>query len=255
MSPAGDRLDGTERRKPAVMSDVAALAGVSHQTVSRVINGSTHVRARDARARAGAMREARLPAERGRARAGHRALPHARRRHASTPRCTARPRRCSGSSAPPTPPATSSASSACESLDRAAVLEAVERLRALGGRRHPRRSRRRWPSTRRAAGTCRATCRSWPSRPGPRTAVPRRRGRPVRRARGWPPSTCSTSATATVHHLAGPADWLEAQRPHRRLARRAGRRGRRAPRAAARRLERRARATSSARRAGSSSRT
>src|SRR5438105_10536582 len=32
------------RRHGAVMADVGRLAGVSHQTVSRVINGSTHVR-------------------------------------------------------------------------------------------------------------------------------------------------------------------------------------------------------------------
>ncbi|MGZ4371401.1 MAG: LacI family DNA-binding transcriptional regulator, partial [Gaiellaceae bacterium] len=32
------------RRRAAVMADVAKLAGVSHQTVSRVINESEHVR-------------------------------------------------------------------------------------------------------------------------------------------------------------------------------------------------------------------
>jgi DNA-binding LacI/PurR family transcriptional regulator len=45
------------RRRTAVMADVAKLAGVSHQTVSRVINDSTHVRPETRRRVLAAMRQ------------------------------------------------------------------------------------------------------------------------------------------------------------------------------------------------------
>src|SRR5579859_7137911 len=37
-------MEGPQRRRAAIMSDVGRLAGVSHQTVARVINGSPNVR-------------------------------------------------------------------------------------------------------------------------------------------------------------------------------------------------------------------
>ncbi len=43
-APAPDVPEGPRSRRPAVMLDVAQLAGVSHQTVSRVLNGHPHVR-------------------------------------------------------------------------------------------------------------------------------------------------------------------------------------------------------------------
>jgi DNA-binding LacI/PurR family transcriptional regulator len=48
---------GPARARPAVMSDVGRLAGVSHQTVSRVINGSEHVRPATRERVLAAMRE------------------------------------------------------------------------------------------------------------------------------------------------------------------------------------------------------
>jgi DNA-binding LacI/PurR family transcriptional regulator len=50
-----DNRDG--RRRTAVMADVAKLAGVSHQTVSRVINDSAHVRPETRRRVLAAMRQ------------------------------------------------------------------------------------------------------------------------------------------------------------------------------------------------------
>jgi DNA-binding LacI/PurR family transcriptional regulator len=52
---SGARREG--RRRSAVMADVARLAGVSHQTVSRVINDSVHVRSETRERVLAAMRE------------------------------------------------------------------------------------------------------------------------------------------------------------------------------------------------------
>src|ERR1700749_1765162 len=43
MGVEDDEKAASRPRRPAIMSDVGRLAGVSHQTVSRVINGSRHV--------------------------------------------------------------------------------------------------------------------------------------------------------------------------------------------------------------------
>ena len=65
----------------AVMMDVARLAGVSHQTVSRVLNDHANVRPADPRAGAGGDAGVGLPAQFGRPHAGHPALTHAGHRH------------------------------------------------------------------------------------------------------------------------------------------------------------------------------
>src|SRR5947199_5354895 len=55
--PASLEASPRRRERAPVMSDVGRLAGVSHQTVSRVINGSPHVREETRQRVIAAMRE------------------------------------------------------------------------------------------------------------------------------------------------------------------------------------------------------
>ena len=65
-----------------VQADVAKLAGVSSQTISRVVNGTGYVAPEDPRAGPGRDARTRLHAQLSRASAGHGPLAHDRRGHA-----------------------------------------------------------------------------------------------------------------------------------------------------------------------------
>ncbi len=173
------------------MADVAQLAGVSHQTVSRVLNGSDARPDRDPR-----------PGPRGDPQLDYRPssfaralVTGARGRSASSPstrRCTARRRLCSRSSAPPHAEGYFVSIVSLEALDP----------RVGAQRRGPAARARAWtacsssPRSAAAAGACatsRPAARWWRSR----RARPRDAGRGGRqRAGARPPrGTCSTSAT------------------------------------------------------------
>ena len=190
------------------MADVAARAGVSHQTVSRVINGhpsvAPHTRER---VRAG-DRRARLPAEPRGAGAGHRVHPHHRPGH--------------GQDQPVRPGADDAR--AGEGRTRGRLL--AERLDP--GRRHRRgHAGRRRPLRRpvgrrdRRAGTYDDAAEALRTldaagaagrRPGRRRrGSPGRRRRPGGRRAAGHPAPAGRSATARCTTSPGPADSQEAR--------------------------------------------
>ena len=197
--------------RPLVMADVAARAGVSHQTVSRVINGHPSVAPHHAGAGAAGDRRARLPAEPGRAGAGHRVDPHDRPGHREDQ---------------PVRPGADDARSGARRPGRRLLAERLD-----PGRRHGRGDARGGRPLRRPVGrrrvalstyddaaealrlARRARCRWSRSR-----WAAARTGRPSawtrRPARGWPPGTCwrwgtARCTTSPGRRLAGGA------RPHR----------------------------------------
>ena len=197
---------GRSPRKAPVMADVAKLAGVSHQTVSRVINGSDQVKDDTIKRVLDAMQKL-----------DYRPNPVARAL------ATGKSKTLGVVSFNTTLYGPASTLFGLEraahragyfvsivsllSLDRSSVLDAVERLRAQGvgesSSSHPR------PSPR-------IRCRNCP------TTFPSSRSRQV--AEGVPVVTVDQFAGAelatrhlldlghrTVWHIAGPDDWLEAQ--------------------------------------------
>ena len=189
------------------MADVAQAAGVSHQTVSRVINGADSVRPETRERVLAAMRAARLPAELTRPCAGHRAFADARRgelRHdavrAGLDAVRDRARRAR--------PGYFVSIVSVTSLDRDLVLGAVDRLRGQGVDGvlliTPQE---------RAAEAFAHLPRELPVvavEAGPEETVP---VVTVDQVAGAQAATRHLLELGhrTVWHLAGPSDWLEAQ--------------------------------------------
>ena len=219
------------------MVDVARLAGVSHQTVSRVINGSDQVRAETRERVLEAMRELDYrPNSRG-TRPGDRALAGRWAWSGST-------RHCYG-------PA-----STLFGIQRAAhdgrLLHQHRQPRDAGPRRRCSRRSSGFamqgvdgnPRDRAAGGRRARACCQLPAdipivavEGGPDGRRAACRGRSGRRARGWPRAHLLEPATATVWHIAGPGGLVRGAAAHRRLGAHAARGRRRAAASPGRRLE------------------
>ena len=197
--------------------------------------------ARDARARARGDAQARLPAEHGRAGAGHRPVAHTRRRDlrhdAVRPGVDAGRHRAGR------------ARGGLLRLDRQSARRSTargaagDRAPARPGRRRDPRDRPAGGRGRRRCGTCRRTCRSSRSRRARRTAS---RSSPSTSTAGAASATSTCSTSATGPSATSPARGL-ARGPaaHRGLARRS-RPARRASRRRCAATGARGRATSSA---------
>ena len=196
------------RRKPAVMYDVARLAGVSHQTVSRVINGSEHVRAETRDRVLAAMRQLDY-----RPNSQARALVTGRSRTvgvitfdtalygpASTLVSIGRAAHAAGYFV---------SVASVETLDRAEIVQAGRAAAGPRRRRHPRDRAARRGDERALGPAVRPSGRG--RRGGPDEGVP------VVAVDQYQGARLATEhllgpGHATVHHIAGPPDWIEAQR-------------------------------------------
>ena len=198
---------GKSRARAAVMSDVARLAGVSHQTVSRVINDSEHVREETRERVLRAMRQLDY-----RPNSVARALVTGR---SNTLGVVSFDTTLYGpaSTLYGIEQAAHEAGyfitiASLKAFDRASVLDAVERLRILGvdgilviAPQETAVARAAAHAGRRAAGRARG---------GAHGRGPGRLDRSVRRRRGGHVAPARARSSRVVH-VAGPGDWLEAQ--------------------------------------------
>ena len=196
-----------------------ALAGVSHQTVSRVLNDHPNVRPQTRDSVLAAIARAGLPAERGGPHAGHPAHPHARRdqlRHHPVRARLHALRHRAGRRAT----ATSCPSPACRPWTGARARRGgpVPRPGRRGDHRDRAAGPRRWPRS----ATSRAHVPLVAVGCGTQRAADLGRGGQRRRAPRWPPGTCSASGHRTVHHIAGPGSLAGRAGAGRRLAGGAG---------------------------------